>query len=106
MRRILNKAATLAIISTTISLLLCSYIVFLCEVGLVMPAPKGFCYGDSLTSGTSPLLINQVFPYAKHFQEKLRTIPGLESSIVGWKGCPGWTSSALLSEGGLPSGSS
>jgi hypothetical protein len=68
---------------------------------MVIAAPKVFCYGDSLTAGTSPPL-NQEFPYAKHLQEKLRTMPGLESSIVRWKGYPGWTSSALLSEGGLP----
>ena len=102
-RRILNKAAaaTLAIISTISLLLCCRNTALFCDAGMVIAAPKVFCYGDSLTAGTSPPL-NQEFPYAKHLQEKLRTMPGLESSIVRWKGYPGWTSSALLSEGGLP----
>eukprot|EP00547_Thalassionema_nitzschioides_P000453 CAMPEP_0194204968 /NCGR_PEP_ID=MMETSP0156-20130528/4349_1 /TAXON_ID=33649 /ORGANISM="Thalassionema nitzschioides, Strain L26-B" /LENGTH=207 /DNA_ID=CAMNT_0038931115 /DNA_START=165 /DNA_END=788 /DNA_ORIENTATION=- len=62
---------------------------------------KIFCFGDSLTAGTSPPFFEE-FSYAKHLEEKLRTEPGLETSLVRWKGYPGWTSSTLLQDGGLP----
>jgi len=68
-----------------------------------MATPKAFkifCYGDSLTAGTSPPL-KEDFPYGKHLQETLRSVPGFESSLVRWKGYPGWTSSALFSDSGL-----
>ena len=68
---------------------------------MVISSPKVFCFGDSLTAGSSPPLTED-FPYSKHLQEKLRTAPRLESSVVRWRGYPGWTASALLNEGGLP----
>mmetsp|Transcript_10573 Transcript_10573/g.12112 ORF Transcript_10573/g.12112 Transcript_10573/m.12112 type:complete len:236 (-) Transcript_10573:56-763(-) len=73
-----------------------------CNASMIIESPKVFCYGDSLTTGTSPPQ-NKEYPYAKHLQEKLRTMPGLESSRVGWKGYPGWTSSQLLNSSPLPS---
>lgn len=62
---------------------------------------KIFCYGDSLTAGTSPPFYE--YPYAKYLEEKLRKVPGMEESLVRWKGYPGWTSTQLLKDGGLPS---
>ena len=73
-----------------------------CNASMIIESPKVFCYGDSLTAGTSPPG-NKLYPYGKYLQEKLRAVPGLESSRVGWKGYPGWTSSQLLNIAPLPS---
>jgi lysophospholipase L1-like esterase len=52
-----------------------------------------FCYGDSLTAGTSPPSF-QEFPYALHLE---RILQQLDSSIsVQHRGLPGWTSNDLL----------
>ena len=62
---------------------------------------KVFCFGDSLTAGTSPPE-RDVFPYAKHLEEALSTSDaGGPSAVVRWRGYPGWTASALLTDGGL-----
>jgi lysophospholipase L1-like esterase len=64
-------------------------------------ARKIFCFGDSLTAGTSPPL-NQDFPYALHLQSTLRNnYPELSGVLVRWKGFPGWTAPNLYREGGL-----
>lgn len=65
---------------------------------------KVFCFGDSLTAGSSPPL-PQEFPYAINLEDKLRTdYPDvLGSALVRWKGFPGWTSKTLLDGGGLGS---
>mmetsp|Transcript_13931 Transcript_13931/g.20794 ORF Transcript_13931/g.20794 Transcript_13931/m.20794 type:complete len:247 (-) Transcript_13931:294-1034(-) len=62
---------------------------------------KIFCFGDSLTAGTSPPLTTD-FPYGVHLQDTLRSsYPMHETVLVRWKGYPGWTASALVQEGGL-----
>lgn len=54
-----------------------------------------FCYGDSLTAGTSPPLF-ELFPYATHLEKSLK----LSSSNIDWKvnwfGLPGWTASSMV----------
>lgn len=61
---------------------------------------KVFCFGDSLTSGSSPPFVES-FPYGPHLEKAIRTASGKEDSMVRWKGYPGWTASNLLQEGGL-----
>lgn len=61
---------------------------------------KIFCFGDSLTSGSSPPLLES-FPYAPHLQNELRKQTDNDDLLVRWKGFPGWTSSDLLLGGGL-----
>jgi lysophospholipase L1-like esterase len=53
-----------------------------------------FCYGDSLTAGTSPPSF-QEFPYAPHLELilKQQLNPGVS---VQHRGLPGWTSNDLL----------
>lgn len=65
---------------------------------------KIFCFGDSLTAGSSPPGF-QEFPYGPHLEQKLRQgCPELHgNTLVRWKGYPGWTSKSLLEEGGLAS---
>eukprot|EP00640_Fibrocapsa_japonica_P000241 CAMPEP_0113936786 /NCGR_PEP_ID=MMETSP1339-20121228/3584_1 /TAXON_ID=94617 /ORGANISM="Fibrocapsa japonica" /LENGTH=241 /DNA_ID=CAMNT_0000939337 /DNA_START=54 /DNA_END=779 /DNA_ORIENTATION=+ /assembly_acc=CAM_ASM_000762 len=92
------KATTIWILSTFPFLFIKNATTFCNAASIPTTTPKVFCYGDSLTAGTSPPL-NQDFPYGKHLQDGLRTIPGLESSLVRWRGHPGWTSSALLNQG-------
>lgn len=74
-----------------------------------------FCYGDSLTAGTSPPL-DQLFPYGSHLEQELNKLcmhsPSLSSTssssasesasdyepeyaVVRWRGLPGWTASAM-----------
>ena len=71
-----------------------------------------FCYGDSLTAGTSPPL-DQLFPYGPHLEQELNNLckqPPVstssssssslssfepESAVVRWRGLPGWTASAM-----------
>jgi lysophospholipase L1-like esterase len=76
-----------------------------------------FCYGDSLTAGTSPPSY-ELFPYAVHLErsinDKIITSSGTKKNtsqniskdqLVGialpkvsirWKGLPGWTANTLL----------
>lgn len=61
---------------------------------------KVFCFGDSLTSGSSPPLVES-FPYGPHLEKTLRTENGKEDLMVRWKGYPGWTASNLSQEGNL-----
>eukprot|EP00591_Stephanopyxis_turris_P014292 CAMPEP_0195542704 /NCGR_PEP_ID=MMETSP0794_2-20130614/51739_1 /TAXON_ID=515487 /ORGANISM="Stephanopyxis turris, Strain CCMP 815" /LENGTH=244 /DNA_ID=CAMNT_0040676841 /DNA_START=180 /DNA_END=914 /DNA_ORIENTATION=+ len=64
-----------------------------------------FCYGDSLTAGTSPPLDN-TFPYGVHLESSLvhhfgtsggneETLPNI-TPVVRWKGLPGWTASTMV----------
>jgi len=64
------------------------------------PMKRIFCYGDSLTAGTSPPL-DQLFPYGPHLERVLNECmsPSLSSEgavMVRWRGLPGWTSSAMV----------
>mmetsp|Transcript_15169 Transcript_15169/g.22202 ORF Transcript_15169/g.22202 Transcript_15169/m.22202 type:complete len:247 (-) Transcript_15169:25-765(-) len=66
---------------------------------------KIFCFGDSLTAGTSPDF-QEEFPYGPHLEKALQKDPAFGSSsspppLVRWRGLPGWTSSNLVSNGGL-----
>ena len=59
-----------------------------------------FCYGDSLTAGTSPPEF-QMYPYAPHLERALLTTDGTTTTpniLVRHKGLPGWTSQKLLQE--------
>ena len=69
-----------------------------CDAAMV--SHKVFCFGDSLTTGTSPPL-NDDFPFAQCLEKKLRSNPVFGSALVRWKGLPGWTASALERDGGL-----
>lgn len=55
-----------------------------------------FCYGDSLTAGTSPPEYRRSFPYAPHLEQALQQLGA--NVTVRHLGLPGWTSSELLSE--------
>lgn len=52
-----------------------------------------FCYGDSLTAGTSGFA--QEYPYAKHLQQALAALdyPNVQ---VEWLGLPGWTADNMV----------
>ena len=66
---------------------------------------KVFCYGDSLTAGTSPPL-PELHPYGPHLERELkRLVPDL-SPVVRWSGYPGWTATAMADQSTLdgPSG--
>eukprot|EP00588_Corethron_pennatum_P035167 CAMPEP_0194351436 /NCGR_PEP_ID=MMETSP0171-20130528/108180_1 /TAXON_ID=218684 /ORGANISM="Corethron pennatum, Strain L29A3" /LENGTH=244 /DNA_ID=CAMNT_0039119065 /DNA_START=593 /DNA_END=1324 /DNA_ORIENTATION=- len=58
-----------------------------------------FCYGDSLTAGTCPL-IDGLFPYGPHLEEalanKYRAAGSDTVPVVRWIGLPGWTSATML----------
>lgn len=58
-----------------------------------------FCYGDSLTAGTSPPLPN-TYPYAKHLQQSLEALTTTKTSKkiweVNWYGLPGWTAASMV----------
>ena len=68
-----------------------------------------FCYGDSLTAGTSPPL-DQLFPYGPYLEQELNNLyiqsslslsslsmlSEPESAVVRWRGLPGWTASAMV----------
>lgn len=61
---------------------------------LSMQQKKVFCYGDSLTAGTSPPLA-ELHPYGPHLESELkRLVPDL-SPVVRWSGYPGWTATAM-----------
>ena len=67
-----------------------------------------FCYGDSLTSGSSPPS-NALFPYGPHLERELNDLlratarssadaaspPDATAVAVRWRGLPGWTASAM-----------
>mmetsp|Transcript_29757 Transcript_29757/g.70033 ORF Transcript_29757/g.70033 Transcript_29757/m.70033 type:complete len:171 (-) Transcript_29757:12-524(-) len=60
-----------------------------------------FCFGDSLTAGTSPPGY-ELHPYAEHLEGALNQLRGDDTAVqVRWKGYPGWTAPALIREGGL-----
>jgi len=59
-----------------------------------------FCFGDSLTAGTSPPR-HDLYPYAKYLENALTSREGPAEITVGWKGFPGWTSSLLLTDAGF-----
>lgn len=70
--------------------------------GSLLPK-RVFCFGDSLTAGTSPPE-RSLFPYAKHLSEALAKLPVHDEEPapkVEWKGFPGWTSSSLLTDAGF-----
>ena len=52
---------------------------------------KILCYGDSLTAGTSPPL-GELYPYGPHLE---RLLNEKISSVVRWKGYPGWTATGM-----------
>lgn len=60
-----------------------------------------FCYGDSLTAGTSPPEF-QVYPYAPYLEQalvdKAAASTRTSSILVRHKGLPGWTSQQMLQE--------
>jgi lysophospholipase L1-like esterase len=91
---------------------------------------KVFCFGDSLTAGTSPPYERELFPYATYLEEALRArgtstntniadaanndgnesndndnnachLPEYTSVVVRWRGFPGWQASTLRDDGGL-----
>jgi len=67
---------------------------------------KVFCYGDSLTAGTSPPF-HELFPYGPHLESELkRLVPSDVSPIVRWSGYPGWCATTMADPSTLdgPSG--
>ena len=64
-----------------------------------------FCFGDSLTHGTSPPQLEE-YPYGKHLRDALLSYgpdasEGVSAPLpatVEWLGLPGWTSRSLLRE--------
>lgn len=68
-------------------------------------APKRiFCYGDSLTAGTSPPF--GLYPYGPHLEGELNKMSSSSTttttsssssptSVVRWRGLPGWTASRM-----------
>lgn len=80
------------------------YFVFLINAMMIQASvacfAKVFCFGDSLTSGSSPPLIES-FPYGPHLEREIRNLSGKQDTMVRWKGYPGWTASNLSQEGGL-----
>jgi lysophospholipase L1-like esterase len=55
-----------------------------------------FCYGDSLTFGTSPPN-QESYPYAPYLEQVLKD-RGLENVVVRHRGLPGWTTQQMLQE--------
>jgi lysophospholipase L1-like esterase len=53
-----------------------------------------FCFGDSLTAGTSPPT-RETYPYAPYLQAEIQK-GILKKSIVRHTGLPGWTASQML----------
>ena len=66
---------------------------------------KVFCYGDSLTAGTSPPL-PELYPYGPHLESELKRLVPHASPVVRWSGYPGWTATAMADQSTLdgPSG--
>jgi lysophospholipase L1-like esterase len=58
---------------------------------------KVFCYGDSLTAGTSPPDILE-HPYAPFLEKAMQTQARNNSIMVRHKGLPGWTAKQLLAD--------
>uniref|UniRef100_A0A7S2L5P2 SGNH hydrolase-type esterase domain-containing protein n=1 Tax=Leptocylindrus danicus TaxID=163516 RepID=A0A7S2L5P2_9STRA len=58
---------------------------------------KIFCYGDSLTAGTTPTDL-VLHPYAPHLETALNemVVDANTNIQVRWKGLPGWTASNML----------
>ena len=54
-----------------------------------------FCFGDSLTAGTSPPS-RETFPYAPYLEGSLKARGIVPNAVVRHRGFPGWTSSQLL----------
>jgi lysophospholipase L1-like esterase len=58
-----------------------------------------FCYGDSLTAGTSDSPF-ELFPYAPHLEKMLNEDPDAPSSktsfVVRHRGLPGWTAKEMV----------
>jgi lysophospholipase L1-like esterase len=54
-----------------------------------------FCFGDSLTAGTSPPSL-ETYPYAPYLEASLKTRGVLPNAVVRHRGFPGWTASQLL----------
>jgi len=59
---------------------------------------KIFCYGDSLTAGTTPGKEPQLFPYARSLEQELKTIDSNMNIAVRWRGLPGWTAAAMVNQ--------
>mmetsp|Transcript_21180 Transcript_21180/g.30323 ORF Transcript_21180/g.30323 Transcript_21180/m.30323 type:complete len:263 (-) Transcript_21180:32-820(-) len=57
--------------------------------GTVTPK-RIFCYGDSLTAGTSPPL-NDLYPYGQSLEIELG-----DDVVVRWRGLPGWTAQTMV----------
>ena len=66
---------------------------------------KVFCYGDSLTAGTSPPL-PELHPYGPHLEREVKRLAPDLSPVVRWSGYPGWTATAMADQSTLdgPSG--
>ena len=60
----------------------------------VQSQKKVFCYGDSLTAGTSPPL-PELFPYGPHLESELRRLVPDASPIVRRSGYPGWCATTM-----------
>ena len=60
----------------------------------VQSQKKVFCYGDSLTAGTSPPL-PELFPYGPYLESELRRLVPDASPIVRWSGYPGWCATTM-----------
>lgn len=57
-----------------------------------------FCYGDSLTAGTSPPM-DRLFPYGPSLERELNKMYSESSNtsvVVRWRGLPGWTASTMV----------
>ena len=65
--------------------------------GALTTAPRRvFCYGDSLTAGTSPPH-DELFPYGPHLERELnRLYNNQEAVMVRWRGLPGWTADSMV----------
>jgi len=57
---------------------------------------KIFCYGDSLTAGTSPPS-PELYPYGPYLERSLHELmsDSGSSAVVRWSGYPGWTAAAM-----------
>ena len=61
-----------------------------------------FCYGDSLTAGTSPPFF-ELHPYGPHLEQSLQETESTTTTTVNqnnfsvqWFGLPGWTASSMV----------
>ena len=60
------------------------------------PIKKIFCYGDSLTAGTTPGREPHLFPYAPILEKQLTQEYQNERFAIRWKGFPGWMASSMV----------